>query len=98
LELAQKRAYPAGGEKILHIAVADRLEIDQYGRRVRKLIDLLERNPHTDPTGDGGEVNHRVGRTAKRKKSTQRIFDRLRVADLVGCSARGDPPAGPSAG
>jgi hypothetical protein len=42
LELAQKRAHPAGGEKILHIAIADRLEIDQYRSRVRKLVELLE--------------------------------------------------------
>src|SRR5262249_61351041 len=55
LKLAKKRAYPAGGEKILHIAVADRLEIDQYGRCVRELIELLDRNPHTAPTGDCGE-------------------------------------------
>jgi hypothetical protein len=98
LELAQKRAHPAGGEKILHIAVADRFEIDQYRRRVRELIELLERNPHTDPTGDRGEVDHRVGRAAERKKGTQRILDRLRVDDLVGRALRADESCGRSAG
>ena len=98
LELAQKRAHPAGGEKILHIAVADRLEVDQYRRRIRELIELLERNPHTDPTGDRGEVDHRVGRAAERKKGTQRILDRLRVDDLVGCALRADESCGRSAG
>ena len=83
LELAQKRAHPAGGEKILHITGADRLEIDQYRSRVRELIELLERNPHADPAGDRGEVDHRVGRAAERKKGTQRVIHRLRVDDLV---------------
>src|SRR5262249_34448274 len=45
LELAQKRTHPAGGEKILHIAVADPLEVDQYPRRVREPIETLEGKP-----------------------------------------------------
>src|SRR5262249_13771752 len=61
LELAQKRAHPAGGEKILHIAVADRLEIDQYRSRVGELVELLEWNLHTDPTGQLGAAVHRSG-------------------------------------
>ena len=45
LELAQQRAHAAGGKKILHVAVADRLEVDQHRRRVRKLVELLQATP-----------------------------------------------------
>ena len=45
LELAQQRAHSAGGKKILHVAVADRLEVDQHRRRVRELVELLEAPP-----------------------------------------------------
>src|SRR5262249_57083108 len=39
LELAEERTHPAGGEKILHVTVADGLEIDQYRNRVRQSIE-----------------------------------------------------------
>ena len=41
LQFAQQRAHAAGGEEILHVAVADRLEVHQHRRRVGQFVELL---------------------------------------------------------
>ena len=98
LELAQQRAHAAGGEKILHIAVADRLEIDQHGRRIGEPVELCERNFHAGASGDGGEVDHRVGRAAEREQGTQRVLDRFRVDDAPWRAIGADQRDGRAAG
>src|SRR6266404_3895724 len=82
LEFAQQRAHAAGGEEIFHVAVADRLEIDQHGCRIREPVELCERNFHPGAPSDRGEVDHRVGRAAERKKGTQCVLDRFCVDDV----------------
>ena len=84
LELAQQRAHAAGGEEILHVAVADRLEIDQHRRGIRELVELLERHLDAGAAGDRGEMDHRIGRAAEREQDAQRVLDRLRIDDPVG--------------
>src|SRR6476469_1664961 len=84
LEFAQKRAHSAAGKKILHIAIADRLQIDQHGRRVGELIELIETNLYAGAPRDRGEVNDRIGRTAERQENAQRVVHRLCVDDAVG--------------
>ena len=68
LELAQQRAHAASSEEILHIAVADGLEVDQHGRRIGELVELIERNLHACAAGDCREVDDGVGRTAEREQ------------------------------
>ena len=88
LQLAQQRAHAAGGEEILHVAVADRLEIDQHRRRIRELVELIERDLDAGAAGDRGQMDDRVGRAAERKQDAQRILDRLRVDDPRRACAR----------
>ena len=38
-ELAQHRVEAAGGEQVLHVAGADRLEVDQNRRRFRQFVE-----------------------------------------------------------
>ena len=90
LELAQQRAHAAGGEEILHVAVADRLEIDQHRRRVGQLVELIERDLHAGAAGDRGQVDDRIGRAAERQQHAQRVLDRLGVDDAVGRERRAD--------
>ena len=90
LQLAQQRAHAAGGEEILHVAVADRLEIDQHRRRVGELVELVERHLHAGAAGDRGEMDDRIGRAAERQQHAQRVLDRLRVDDAVGRHLRAD--------
>ena len=42
-QLPQQRAHAAGGMEVLHVALADGLEIDQHGRLVRELVEALQR-------------------------------------------------------
>jgi hypothetical protein len=84
LELAQERAHAARGKKILHVAVADRLEIDQHRRRVGELVELLERDLHAGPAGDRGEMDHRIGRAPQREENPQGVLDRFCVDDPLG--------------
>ena len=90
LELAQQRAHAAGGEEVLHVAVADRLEVDQHRRGVGQAVELVERDLHAGASGDRGQMDDRVGRAAERKQHAQRVLDRLRVDDLVGRHRRAD--------
>ena len=90
LEFAQKRAHSAAGKKILHIAIADRLQIDQHGRRVGELIELIETNLYAGAPRDRGEVNNRIGRTAERQENAQRVVHRLCIDDAVGGAVRAD--------
>ena len=90
LELAQQRAHAAGGEEILHVAVADRLEIDQHRRRIREPVELIERHLHARASGDRGQMDDRIGRAAERKQHAQRVLDRLLVDDAVGRHLRTD--------
>jgi hypothetical protein len=43
LELAQQGAHSAAGKEILHVAVADRLEIDQERGGIGQLVEALQR-------------------------------------------------------
>ena len=87
LQLAQQRAHAAGGEEVLHVAVADRLQVDQHRRRVGQLVELIERHLHAGAAGDGGQMDDRVGRAAERQQHAQRVLDRLGVDDPVGRAA-----------
>ena len=90
LELAQQRAHAAGRAKVFHIAVADRLEIDQHGRRIRQRIEMIERNFYAGAAGDRGQMNDRIGRAAEREQHAQRVLDRFRVDQLRWLKFRAD--------
>ena len=90
LELAQQRAHAAGGEEVLHVAVADRLEVDQHRRGVGEPVELVERHLDAGASGDRGQMDDRVGGAAERKQHAQRVLDRLLVDDLVGRHRRAD--------
>ncbi len=83
LQFAQQRAHAAGGEEILHVAVADRLQVHQHRRRVGQFVELLQRDRQAGAAGDGREMDHRVGRAADGEQNAQRVLDRLLVDDLV---------------
>ena len=90
LQLAQQRAHAAGGEEILHVAVADRLEVHQDRRRVRQFIEPLQGNRNAGASGNRGQVNDGVGRAADRQQDAQRVLDGLLIDDLVGRQLRAD--------
>ena len=85
-QFAQQRAHAAGGMEVLHVALADRLQVDQHRRLVGDLVEALERDLDAEPAGDGGEVHDGVGRAADRHQHPDRVLDRLLRDDL----ARGD--------
>ena len=87
LQFAQQDAHAAGCREVLHVAVADRLQVDQHRRGVGELVELVERHLDAGAPGDGGEMDDRVGRAAQRQQHAQRILHRLRVDDAVGRAA-----------
>ena len=87
LQLAQQRAHAAGGVEVLHVALADRLEVDQHRRLVGDLVEARERDLDAEPAGDRGQVDDGVGRAADRHQHPDRVLDRLLGDDL----ARRDP-------
>ena len=76
-QLAQQRAHAAGGVEVLHVALADRLEVDQHRRLVGERVEPLERQADAEPAGDGGQVHDGVGRAADRHQHADRVLDRL---------------------
>ena len=64
LQFAQQRADAAGGEEILHVAVADRLQVHQHRRGVGQFVEPLQRHRHAGAAGDRGQMDDGVGRAA----------------------------------
>ena len=61
LELREHGSHTAAGEKILHVMLADRLQIDQHRGRIADLVQAGERNLDAEPAGDGTQMDDGVG-------------------------------------
>ncbi len=83
LQLPQQRAHAAAGEKILHVAVADRLEVHQDRGRVRQFVEPLQGHRNAGAPGDRGQMNDGVGRAPDRQQDAQRVLDGLLIDNLV---------------
>ena len=66
LQLTKYCAQPAGGIQIGHVVLPGRLEIDQYRRGIRELIQPAQIDMDGRAAGDGGEMDDGVGRAADR--------------------------------
>ena len=76
-QLPQQRPHAAGGMEILHVALADGLQVDQHRRLVRDLVEALQRDLDAEPPRDGREMHDRVGGAADRHEHPDRVLDRL---------------------
>ena len=84
LQLAHQRADAAGGEEILHVAGADRLQVHQHRRGVGQLVELLQRHRNAGAAGNRRQMDDGVGGAADRQQHAQRVLHRFLVDDLVG--------------
>ena len=82
-KLAQQGPHASGGVEILHVAVADGLEVHQHRRLVRDGIEAGVGHPDAAPARDGGEVDHRIGGAADRHQHPERVLDRALGEDLA---------------
>ena len=89
-QLAQHRGNAARGAKILHVADASRLEVDQHRRRFAHLVHFLQIHLEAEPTGDSGEMDDGVGGPADREQHARRVLDRLLRHDAARTKARAD--------
>lgn len=64
-QLPQDGTKATGGVEILHVAVADGLQVDEHRGFVGNTIDLLPRDPVSYPAGDRSKVNDRVRRSSQ---------------------------------
>ena len=69
---------------------AGRLEIDENRRRLRNLVQAVERQRDAGAPGDGGQVNDRVRRAADGEEHAQGVLDRLSRDDFLRRAARSD--------
>src|SRR4030095_1599707 len=63
-QLAKNGAHAAGGVEILHVTVANRLQIDEDGGLVRDFVEAFKRNPNAQASSDGGQVDDGIGGSA----------------------------------
>jgi hypothetical protein len=59
------------------------VQIDQYRRLVRDLVQAIVRYAVPQSTRDGREMHDRIGRAANRHQDAERVLDRLRGDHLV---------------
>ena len=52
LELREHGTHAAGGEEILHVVLADRLQADQHRGRSAELVEALKRKLDAEPASD----------------------------------------------
>jgi hypothetical protein len=83
LQLPHQRAHAAGGEEILHVTVADRLQVHQHRRAVGQFIEPLERHRHAGAAGDRGQMDNPIGGAADREQHAQRVLHRFLIDDFV---------------
>jgi hypothetical protein len=82
-QLAQHRRDAARGAKILHVADAGRLQVDQHRRRLAHLVHFLQIHLEAEPAGDGGEMDDGVGGPADREQHARRVLDGFLRDDAV---------------
>ncbi len=75
------RRNSAGVKQIFHQILARRLHVDDARRAARDAVEILERQPDAQASGDGDQMNHGVGGSAQRHQNGDRIFESLARQD-----------------
>ena len=84
--------------EVLHVVVADRLQVDENRRRLGELVETFERELEPGAAGDRGEVEDRVGRAGQSEDHPQRVLYGFRRDDAVRRQLRADQGDGAASG
>ena len=71
----QEPADAAGGEEILHVALARRLQVDEDRRLVGEAVEAVKVELEPEPSGHRGKMHDGVGRARDREQRPDRVVD-----------------------
>ena len=74
-EFAQHCREPAGVVEVLHQELARRHQVDQARHLASESVPVVEREIDADPSGDGQQVDHRVGGAAHGVDRPHRVLE-----------------------
>ena len=94
----EERADAAGGEEVLHVALARRLQVDEHRRLVGEAVEVVEVEPQPEPSRHGGKMHDGVGRARDREQRPDRVVDAPLSDDPVDRPSRADEVDGGAAG
>ena len=83
-DLAQHGGKATGPEQVLHEVPAGRLEVDEQRHARADPIEIVERQRDAEPSGDGEQVDHRIGRAADGRQGHDRVPERTAGHDVAG--------------
>ena len=91
-QFTHQGAHAAGSEEVLHVAVADRLQVHQHRRGVGQFVELLQRHEQAGAACDRGQMDDRIGGAADGQQDPQGVLDGFLIHDFVGRKLRADQP------
>ena len=72
----KQRGHAAGVVKVFHQKLARRTEVADHGRRAGERVESVERKRHARPSGEGEQVDDRVGRPSQCHVGDDRVVER----------------------
>ena len=82
-QLAQQRGHATGVVEVLHVVLARGLEVEQHRGLAAHAVECMQVDIEANSRGDGGEVDHRVGRAADGQQHAHGVLEGGFGEDLV---------------